>query len=75
MIYNPTFSYRYYFLFYAVTVILIPVTFTVFNFTGILIDLNTSSLGDGRKMLDSNRGAIVSYFMLSCSKVGDSLTY
>lgn len=52
--------FRYYFLFYAVVVILIPVTFTVLNFVGILKDLNSSSLGDGKKMMESNKGAIVS---------------
>ncbi|KAL5249750.1 hypothetical protein ACHWQZ_G018545 [Mnemiopsis leidyi] len=65
--------HRYYFLFYAVTVILIPVTFTVFNFTGILIDLNSSSLGDGRKMLDSNRGAILTLLVLTLAFVVCSL--
>jgi len=65
--------HKYYFLFYAVTVILIPVTFTVFNFTGILIDLNSSSLGDGRKMLDSNKGAILTLLVLTLAFVICSL--
>ena len=57
---NKTYNSRYYFLFYAIVVILIPVALTLLNFAGILFDLNSSSLGDGRKMMDTNKGAVVS---------------
>ena len=67
VLYN-TVRYRYYFLVYGVVVILTPVIFTVFNFTFILLDLNNTSLTDGKKLLESNKGAVVSSYYKTLAK-------
>lgn len=65
--------HRYYFLVYGVVVILTPVIFTVFNFTFILLDLNNTSLTDGKKLLESNKGAVVTLLVLTLAFVVCSL--